>query len=74
LHNDCFFPARFPQLAPGSDLSLYTELMHNDKYHDIIIWAGLVCPAILFREDVLELFKAAASTCIKVQVFREMVS
>jgi len=64
-------PANKP-LAPQSDLSLYTELMNHDSYLDFIIWGCLICPSNLFRENVMELFKTPASTCIKVQVFREM--
>ena len=47
--------------------------MTSDKYLDFVIWGCLICPANLFRMDLIELFKTAAGQCLKIQIFRDMV-
>ncbi|GMH69038.1 hypothetical protein TL16_g05065 [Triparma laevis f. inornata] len=71
-----------PVVLPISSLShsngnspnlLHPELLYVDEYCTAIIYAGLVCPNLLGREDFLGLFKMVASDCLVVPVFRSHV-
>ena len=54
----------------NSPTLLHPELMYVDDYVTSIIYAGLVCPNLLGREDFLGMFKMVASDCLVVPIFR----
>ena len=64
----------FEQLsAQRPKLLLHAELINVSLYHDYVAWGGLACPSQLFREDVLNLFKAVAADNLVLTIFRDKV-
>ncbi|GMI46037.1 hypothetical protein TrCOL_g12752 [Triparma columacea] len=58
---------------PSSPPLLHPELCYVEEYVTGIIYAGIVCPNLLARDDFLGLFKMVASDCLVVPLYRSHV-
>jgi len=58
---------------PSSPPLIHPELCFVDEYATGIVYAGIVCPNLLARDDFLGLFKMVASDCLVVPLYRNHV-
>jgi hypothetical protein len=72
-HPLLFPPPRFQLSARSPKLLLHPELAECHRYTLTLLWAGLLCPAELYRPQILEVFKALAADNPLLPIYREQV-
>lgn len=59
--------------AKCPNLWLHPELVKAHSYSDYVAWGCVACPAELFRDNVLNLFKAVVTDNLVFTLFRDEV-
>jgi hypothetical protein len=60
-------------MAATDELSMYSELALTHRYCDFVCFGALACPALLYTQPFLELFRLAAGDKLVVTIYRDLV-
>lgn len=61
-------------MTATDELSMYAELALAQKYSDYVCFGALACPALLYTQPFLDLFRLAAGDRLVLTVYRDLVS
>jgi hypothetical protein len=52
---------------------MYSELAEAQHYADLVVYAMLACPILLYTQECLDVFRLVASETLVVTVYRDVV-